>query len=35
MADTMITFANGLPGLRIGFVPSGQVWGRSPLSPPR
>jgi CubicO group peptidase (beta-lactamase class C family) len=35
MADTTITFANGTLGLRIGFVPSGQVSGMSLLSPPR
>jgi hypothetical protein len=35
MADTAITFANGTLGLRIGFEPSGQVWGMSLLSPPR
>jgi len=35
MADTTITFANGTLGLRIGFVPSGQVSGLSLLSPPR
>jgi len=32
MADTTITFANGVVGLRIGFVPSGQVSGLSLLS---
>jgi hypothetical protein len=32
MADTTITFANGVLGLRMGFVPSGQVSGLSPLS---
>jgi D-alanyl-D-alanine-carboxypeptidase/D-alanyl-D-alanine-endopeptidase len=31
MADTTITFANGTLGLRIGFVPSGQVSGLSLL----
>jgi D-alanyl-D-alanine-carboxypeptidase/D-alanyl-D-alanine-endopeptidase len=35
MADTTITFANGSLGLRIGFVPSGQVSGMSLLSLPR
>ena len=30
-----ITVANGPLGLRIGFAPSGQVWGMSLLSPPR
>jgi CubicO group peptidase (beta-lactamase class C family) len=35
MADATITFASGTLGLRIGFEPSGQVWGMSLLSPPR
>jgi hypothetical protein len=35
MADTTITFAHGTLGLRIGFVPSGQVSGLSLLAPPR
>jgi len=35
MADITIKFANGALGLRIGFVPSGQVSGMSLLSPPR
>jgi CubicO group peptidase (beta-lactamase class C family) len=35
MADTTITFANGTLGLRIGFIPSGQVSGLSLLSPRR
>lgn len=35
MADATITFANGAVGLRIGFVPSGQVSGMSLLSPQR
>jgi hypothetical protein len=33
MADATITFANGTLGLRIGFVPSGEVSGMSLLSP--
>ena len=35
MADTTITFDRGTLGLRIGFAPSGQVWGLSLLPPPR
>jgi len=35
MADATITFASGTLGLRIGFEPSGQVWGMSLLPPPR